>query len=628
MKPFYFCLISFCFCLHPIFAQVPVINSFTPISGNVGSSVTITGSNFSSVSSENIVFFGSVKASVISATPSSLTVSIPPGATYRPISITVNNLTAFSAVPFTVTFTGGGINLTSNSFTNTVSYTTGPYPRVMSLSDFNLDGKSDIVIANTNSANILIYKNTGSGNSLSFSSVLNLATGTGPQKMVTNDIDGDGMTDIIVSNFNAGGVGSISVFRNISASGNIAFAPKVDFVTGNGSLGVGVSDIDYDGKPDIVVCSGNSGIFSVFRNTGTPGNISFAPRVDFTHLQQGNNLSLNDIDSDGKIDVVLANFSGSNFSVHRNLSTPGIISFSAQINFAAGSNPNGVVGGDLNGDGKPDIAVVNFSSRSISIFKNTGNNSIAFDLAIDSTTGKNPRSVSIGDIDGDGKPDLLIGYGDTLGNVSVYRNTSVINGAISFAPRKDYNGGNDETLGEMGDLNSDGKPEIIISCAYVNTLTILKNKIGEIPTIQFCPPSASGAVSISNVANNYQWQADMGSGFNNINNNANYSGTTAATLQLINIPSSWNGFKYRCIFDSNFSETTLLKFINVWTGAVNSNWENPSNWSCGTIPDNYTDVIINNGIVFINSNVVIRSLIINPPGSLTVMSGNTLTTTN
>ena len=149
-------------------------------------------------------------------------------------------------------------------------------------------------------------------------------------------------------------------------------------------------------------------------------------------------------------------------------------------------------------------------------------------------------------------------------------------------------------------------------------------------TITFaCPQDiVSFYAGLSDTTKNYQWQADMGSGFNNINNNANYSGTTAATLQLINIPSSWNGFKYRCIFDGNFSETTLLKFINVWTGAVDSNWENPSNWSCGTIPDNYTDVIINNGIVFINSNVVIRSLIINPPGSLTVMSGNTLTITN
>ena len=618
----------FCFFVPQAIAQVPVINSFSPVSGSVGSSVTITGNNFSTVSIDNIVFFGSVKATVLSATATSLTVSVPSGAVYRPISVTVNNLTAFSTIPFTVTFSGGGVSLTSNSFGNPITYTTGPYPRAISVSDFNLDGKTDIAVANTSSNNILIYKNIGSANGVSFSSVLNLTTGPGPQRMVSNDIDGDGMTDIIACNFNSGGAGSISVFRNMSAGGNIAFAPKLDFATGNGSLGVAVSDIDYDGKADIVVCSGNSGIFSVFRNTGTPGNISFAPRVDFTHLQQGNNITLNDIDADGKIDVVLANFSGSNFSVRRNLSTPGTISFAAQLNFTAGSNPNGIAGGDFNGDGKIDIAVVNFLSRTLSVFKNTGINNILFAPAIDSTTAKNPRSVSIGDLDGDGKPDLVIGYGDTLGNVSVYRNTSVINGNISFAPRVDYNGGNDETSGEMADLNSDGKPELIISSAYINMLSILRNKIGETPAGQFCAPSGSSSVSISDSATSYQWQANAGSGFVNINDNANYSGTVSSTLQLINISSSFNGYKYRCLYDGNFSAITLIKFLNTWTGTVNNNWENPANWSCGTVPDNYTDVVINNGTVFINTNVVVHSLVVNPPGAITVISGNTLTVTN
>src|SRR5687768_9922173 len=82
-----------------VFAQ-PVINSFSPASGPVGTIVTLSGANFSPVASNNIVYFGAVKATVIDATNTSITVSTPVGATYQPISVTTNNLTGYSKNPF------------------------------------------------------------------------------------------------------------------------------------------------------------------------------------------------------------------------------------------------------------------------------------------------------------------------------------------------------------------------------------------------------------------------------------------------------------------------------------------------------------------------------------------------
>src|SRR6188768_2273172 len=69
------------------FAQ-PTISSFTPASGPVGATITITGSNFSTAAANNIVFFGAVRANVTAATTTSLTVTVPAGATYQPISVT------------------------------------------------------------------------------------------------------------------------------------------------------------------------------------------------------------------------------------------------------------------------------------------------------------------------------------------------------------------------------------------------------------------------------------------------------------------------------------------------------------------------------------------------------------
>ncbi len=144
---------------------------------------------------------------------------------------------------------------------------------------------------------------------------------------------------------------------------------------------------------------------------------------------------------------------------------------------------------------------------------------------------------------------------------------------------------------------------------------------------RICPGGSASFVA-DLTGSNYQWQADTGSGFVDITDNANYGGTSSATLQLINLPSSWYGYKYRCVVDGNNSKTFSVKFSNTWTGAANTSWENPGNWSCGIVPDSNTDVVINSGIILINSNVTIRSLTLVPGVILNVNPDYTLTITH
>src|SRR5258708_4657666 len=99
-----FYLITLFLCLAGIgnlFAQAPTISSFSPTSGPVGTTVTITGSNFNTTASNDVVYFGGVKATVSSATATTLKVVVAAGSTYQPISVlnTVNNLAGYSANP-------------------------------------------------------------------------------------------------------------------------------------------------------------------------------------------------------------------------------------------------------------------------------------------------------------------------------------------------------------------------------------------------------------------------------------------------------------------------------------------------------------------------------------------------
>ena len=117
-------------------------------------------------------------------------------------------------------------------------------------------------------------------------------------------------------------------------------------------------------------------------------------------------------------------YSSNTVSVFRNTSTSGTISFAAKVDFTTGTHPYSVSIGDIDGDGKPDLAVANYSSNTVSVFRNTSTSgTMSFAAKVDFTTGTTPHSVSIGDIDGDGKPDLAVANQDS-NTVSVFRNTS------------------------------------------------------------------------------------------------------------------------------------------------------------------------------------------------------------
>ncbi|MBC7889475.1 MAG: proprotein convertase P-domain-containing protein [Ferruginibacter sp.] len=155
--------------------------------------------------------------------------------------------------------------------------------------------------------------------------------------------------------------------------------------------------------------------------------------------------------------------------------------------------------------------------------------------------------------------------------------------------------------------------------------TFISTPVSSAPWSQLCPPFAGTLLTSNLTGASYQWQLNTGSGFVNITNNANYSGATTATLQVINAPSSWNGYQYRCVVDGNNSNDFILGFASYWNGSVSNAWENAANWNCNAVPDANTDVYIFSGTAVVNSNATGRSVSVNPGSSVTVNSGFKLT---
>ena len=147
---------------------------------------------------------------------------------------------------------------------------------------------------------------------------------------------------------------------------------------------------------------------------------------------------------------------------------------------------------------------------------------------------------------------------------------------------------------------------------------------------------AVNAASVNICANNYnvitsnltgstyQWQVNTGSGFVNISNGTNYANATTKVLTLQNVPTSFYGYQYRCFVNSaSYSNIISLKFVSYWNGLANKVWENPSNWTCGNIPDANTDVVIQSttNTPEVNSNVVCRSLTAPTGTNVKVLTG-------
>lgn len=475
----------------------PTISSFSPAFGTAGSNVTIAGTNFSATMSANTVFFGAAKATVTAASATSLTVTVPAGATYAPITVTVNNLVAYSSGLFRLTFPNGGF-INAGSFGPQQDFSTGIRPNAISVADFDGDGLTDIATPNNHSvggfASVSVLRNISSGGAISFGPKLDLTTGAGTYGIASGDIDGDGKPEIVSSsNFDS----KISVFRNTGTSGTISFAPKVEFGTGSAPFGIAIGDIDGDGKPDIVVINDLSSVLSVYRNTGAVGTISFAAKVDFPTLLQPEAIVLGDFDGDNKADIAFTNKSSGSFSVYRNTSTAGNISLATRVDVSVGSGnqPYGLATGDIENDSKLDIAVVinNGSGGGLHLFRNTGSPgtiSLVSNTLIPSGSSSNTcYHVGISDINGDGKVDVAM----TLGGsslIKVYQNNT--SGAIyNLSAAENFTSSFAPYGIALADFEGDSKPDLAISEFTLEKISVYKSRSG-LPNISSFTPTTAG----------------------------------------------------------------------------------------------------------------------------------------
>ena len=294
------------------------------------------------------------------------------------------------------------------------------------------------------------------------------------------DMDGDGKLDIITCSYNAS---NVTVLRNTSTIGNISFAAGINYPTGSGAYGIITGDIDADGKPEIITGNYNQGGISVIRNASTIGVLSFGTFINFAGSGECHMVDIADIDGDGKKDIAAASRTGNLISVYRNTSTTGTItaaSLAAKFDFSTpASGGEGVVASDIDGDGKLDLAVCGLGSN-LTILRNTATSGIinasSFAAPANFGAGNNSYGISVGDLNGDGKPDVVPCGGAS--NLIVFQNLSTV-GNISFAAIVNLPGNITNGFhSAVGDLDNDGKNDLVRAPLSGSDVNVYRNIVG------------------------------------------------------------------------------------------------------------------------------------------------------
>src|ERR1700683_985214 len=464
----------------------------------------------------------------------------------------------------------------------------------VSVADVNGDGKLDLIVANGGECStctgggVGVLLGNGDG---TFQPAAAYGSGGYPQNssytVAVADVNGDGKPDLVVADFcpnsyvnctDGGADGAVGV---LLGNGDGTFQTAAVYDSGApGALSPAVGDVTGDGIPDVVVgnlCGPNNycestGSWSVL--TGN-GNGTFQPAVNYESGYYVDSVVLADLNGDGTLAEVLAwlcgtlgecsSGTGGGVSVYGGDNTGGVFPWSVAV-------------ADVNGDGKPDIIVANqcasykngkcSADGAVGVLLNNGNG--VFQTAVPYNSGGPgfPTSVAVGDLNGDGIPDIAVvngsGVAILLGNGDGTFQAAVIYGSSGYASVA------------VADVNGDGKPDLLVANANNTVGVLINTSIGPTTTTLTSsqnPSNYGQAVTFSatvtsqgfkstptGTVNFYDGTTNLGS--------SNLSSSAVATLTISTLAVGTHSITATYNGDSNFGSSTSAALSQLAQGAI------------------------------------------------------------
>ncbi len=484
----------------PLTQTVTMATSTTALASSVNPAginwpVTYTAtvtSQFGGAATGSVVFFSgshSLGAASLNGNHATLTTSFAAVGTYS-ISAKYNgdgsNAGSTSSVLAQVIMTA------TLRFLSAVTYASGGFaPGSVVVGDMNGDGKPDLIVANGQSASVGILNGSGDG---TFQTAVAYDTGGQfPASVAVGDLlTPPGQLEVVVANGCANpntcagsgesGVGVLFAFGN----------PKAVTYRSGGSVAqsVKIADVNNDGIPDLLVAHFCASANIAKCTPSTSGSVGVLIGHDdiFTLVKtyysgglQTAGLAVADVNGDGQPDLLVVNTCASagsctNGSVGVLLGN-GDGTFKKAVTYPTGYFPLSIAVADVNGDGRADVLVANDCPSSGScgngsegVLLGRGDGTFG-SMANYDTGGMQPQSVAVADVNGDGKLDALVANSNsnTVGLL-------LGNGDGTFQAALTYDSGGSSPLSAVAaDLNGDGKLDIVVVNADSNTVGVLLN---------------------------------------------------------------------------------------------------------------------------------------------------------
>ncbi len=457
-------------------ANVPVANAGPDQSVATGATVTLNGSGSMDLLGNSLTYSWSMttrpgtSAAVLSDPTSTVTTFFvdQPG-TYT-VSLIVNNGSASSS-PDTVVITATG-PANSGLFKPYVAYPTGSWPEAVAIGDVNGDGRKDVVLVTSyyvdaaHDYKLFVFLQNASGG---IDPPIIYPAGNG-KSVAIGDLNGDGRADVVVTASNG-----IGVFYQNSSHG---LDPMVTYASNHQSFSntykLKIGDFNHDGRLDVVSIDWGTQSYDVdifYQNaSGT-----FDTPVTYTVTHGGyDDLEVGDINNDGLTDIIV--MSGQSL-----LPNIGVLiqkpdgSFNSPIYYSVGQNilTQGVGVGDVDGDLLSDI-IVTYGGNAGEIGVFTQNNSGTLNSVVSHTAYDCPGPVEIADVTGDGKKDIVVAHGGWNALGVYLQNSSGVLQPEELYPIPYATNYNPHGIA-VGDINGDGRNDVVIA-DYNNGLVVLYHK--------------------------------------------------------------------------------------------------------------------------------------------------------